>query len=65
MARNVDQAGNFVSVQLIEQKPGIYDKCQADYQAGQNIFGLGKNFSRDEGVWILVKFFRNNISASA
>jgi hypothetical protein len=26
MARKVDEAANFVLVQLIEQEPGIYDK---------------------------------------
>jgi hypothetical protein len=29
MAREVDEAANFVFVQLIEQEPGIYDKCHA------------------------------------
>jgi hypothetical protein len=31
VARKVDEAANFVFVQLIEQKPGIYDKSHADY----------------------------------
>jgi hypothetical protein len=31
VARNVDEAANFVSVQLIEQEPGIYDKRHPDY----------------------------------
>jgi hypothetical protein len=31
MARKVDEAANFVSVQLIEQEPGIYDKRHPDY----------------------------------
>jgi hypothetical protein len=31
MARKVDGAANFVFVQLIEQEPGIYDKCHPDY----------------------------------
>jgi hypothetical protein len=31
MARNVDEAANFVFVQLIEQEPGIYDKRYPDY----------------------------------
>jgi hypothetical protein len=30
MAQKVDGA-NFVSVQLIGQEPGIYNKCHADY----------------------------------
>jgi hypothetical protein len=31
MERKVDEVANFVFVQLIEQEPGIYDKCHADY----------------------------------
>jgi hypothetical protein len=31
MARKVDEAADFVFVQLIEQEPGIYDKCHPDY----------------------------------
>jgi hypothetical protein len=31
MARKADEAANFVFVQLIEQKPGIYDKRHPDY----------------------------------
>jgi hypothetical protein len=45
MARKVDEAANFVFVQLIEQEPGIYDKCHAVYArkdrtvlAGERIF---------------------------
>jgi hypothetical protein len=30
MARKVDEAANFVLVQLIEQEPGIYDKRHPD-----------------------------------
>jgi hypothetical protein len=30
MERTVDEAANFVFVELIEQEPGIYDKCHAD-----------------------------------
>jgi hypothetical protein len=30
MARNVDEAANFVFMQLTEQEPGIYDKCNPD-----------------------------------
>jgi hypothetical protein len=41
MARKADEAAIFVSVQLFEQEPGIYDECHA----GQNRFGSGKNFS--------------------
>jgi hypothetical protein len=31
MVRKVDEAANFVFVQLIEQEPGIYDKRDPDY----------------------------------
>jgi hypothetical protein len=31
MARKVDEAANFLPVQLTEQEPGIYDKCDADF----------------------------------
>jgi hypothetical protein len=31
MARKVDEAANFVYVQLFEQEPGIYDKRHPDY----------------------------------
>jgi hypothetical protein len=31
MAQKVEEAAIFVFVQLIEQEPGIYDKCHPDY----------------------------------
>jgi hypothetical protein len=31
MARKVDEAANFIFVQLIEQEPGLYDKSHPDY----------------------------------
>jgi hypothetical protein len=31
MARKVDEAANFIFVQLIEQEPAIYHKRHADY----------------------------------
>jgi hypothetical protein len=31
MTRKVDEAANFVFVQLIEQERFIYDKCHADF----------------------------------
>jgi hypothetical protein len=31
MARKVDEAANFVFVQLLEEEPGIYDKCHPEY----------------------------------
>jgi hypothetical protein len=35
VTRKVDEAANFVFVQLIEQEPGVYDKRHPDY-ARQN-----------------------------
>jgi hypothetical protein len=32
MARKVDEAANFVFVQLIEQEPAIYDKRHAEWE---------------------------------
>jgi hypothetical protein len=37
MARKVDEAANFVSVQLTEQEPGVYDKRHPDYVKWGNI----------------------------
>jgi hypothetical protein len=51
-------------VQLIEQELDmVYDKCHADYARRDKIDLAWKRISRDKGVWILVKSFRNNISA--
>jgi hypothetical protein len=36
MARKVDEAADFVFVQLIEQEPGIYDKRHPDYARQDN-----------------------------
>jgi hypothetical protein len=32
MARKVGEAADLVFLQLIEQEPGMYDKCHADYE---------------------------------
>jgi hypothetical protein len=66
MAWKTDEAANFVSVQLIEQETGIYDKRHPDY-ARQDKIDLAwerKNISWDIGLWIQAKFSRNNISSS-
>jgi hypothetical protein len=31
MTLKIDEAANFVFVLLIEQGPGVYDKCHPDY----------------------------------
>jgi hypothetical protein len=55
MARKVDEAANFVSVQLIEQEPGIYDKCHADYARQDKIDVAWERISREtkeSGSWL-------------
>jgi hypothetical protein len=37
MTRNVDEAANFLFVQLIEPEPGIYGKCNPDYARREKI----------------------------
>jgi hypothetical protein len=65
VVRKADEGDKFVFVQLIVQKPAIYDKRHPDYARQDKIdLSWGKNFSSDEGVWIQVKFFQNNISDS-
>jgi hypothetical protein len=44
MAQKVDEAANFVFVELIEQEPGICDKRHPDC-ARHDRSSLGKNFS--------------------
>jgi hypothetical protein len=46
MARKADEASNFVSVQLIEQEPSMYDKSHPDYVKWDKVdLAWGKNFS--------------------
>jgi hypothetical protein len=62
MVLKVDDAANFVFVQLNEQEPGIYDKCNADCaRRGKiDLVAWGRIFreTKESGSW----FFRNNIS---
>jgi hypothetical protein len=55
MARKVDEAANFVFVQLIEQEPGIYDKCH-EHSARRNKtdFAWERIFHemKESGSWI-------------
>jgi hypothetical protein len=55
MARKVDEAAKFVFMQLIEQEPGIYDKCHADY-ARQNKTDLAweriSHETMESGSWL-------------
>jgi hypothetical protein len=37
MTRKIDEAVNFVFVQLTEQEPGIYDKCHPVYATQDKI----------------------------
>jgi hypothetical protein len=57
MARKVDEASNFVFVQLIEQEPGIYDKCHPDYTRRDKRDSAWKRISREmneSGMYIYV-----------
>jgi hypothetical protein len=48
------EAANFVFVQLIEQKPGIYDKCHADYARRNKIYLAWEKISHEmkqSGSW--------------
>jgi hypothetical protein len=61
--RKVDEAADFISVQLIEQEPGIYDKRHPDY-ARQDKIDLAWETISQETKESGSRFFRNNISAS-
>jgi hypothetical protein len=37
VAQKIDKAADFVFVQLIEQEPGIYDRCHPDYSRQQEV----------------------------
>jgi hypothetical protein len=51
MARKVDEAADVVSVQLVEQEPGIYDERHPHY-AGQDIIGMAwQRTSREMKAW--------------
>jgi hypothetical protein len=52
MARKIDEAANFVFMQLIEQEPGIYDKRHHDYARWYKIDLALERIARNiEGVW--------------
>jgi hypothetical protein len=58
MARKVDDAANFVSVQLIEQEPGIYDKCHADDDRRDKIdFAWEKIYHDTKEAWSWLSSF--------
>lgn len=44
MARQVDEAGNFVFVQLTDHEPGICDERHPDCARQDKIVWLGKEF---------------------
>jgi hypothetical protein len=68
VARKVDEAANFVFVQLTEQEPGIYDKRHSDYARWDKIdlaWEIISHETKESGSRsIQVKFFQNNIRAS-
>jgi hypothetical protein len=55
MARKVDEAANFVFVQLTEQEPDTYDKCHPDYARHNKIdFALERisHEMKESGSWL-------------
>jgi hypothetical protein len=62
MARKVDEAANFVFVQLTEQKPAIYDKRHADYARPDKIHLAWERISHrleESGMWVYVYIYYN------
>jgi predicted RNase H-related nuclease YkuK (DUF458 family) len=47
VAGKVYKAANFVFVQLIEHRPGIHDKCHADYARRDKIDSAWKRISHE------------------
>jgi hypothetical protein len=68
MAWKVDEAANFVFVQLIEQEPGIYDRRHPDY-ARQDKIDLAweriPHEMKESGVCVCVYIQIQNMSAKA
>jgi hypothetical protein len=55
MAQKIDEAANFVFVQLTEQEPGTYDKCHPDCATRDNIHLASERISREmkeSGSWL-------------
>jgi hypothetical protein len=55
IARKVDEETNFVFAQFIEQEPGIYDKCHADYPRQDKIDLVWERIShemKESGSWL-------------
>jgi hypothetical protein len=50
MARKVDEAANFVLVQLIEKEPVIYDKRHPDYARRDKVDFAWENISHEMKV---------------
>jgi hypothetical protein len=63
MARKIDEAADFVSVQLIEQEPGIYNKHHADYARRDKLDLVWDRIfheTKESGSWL--SYFGNSIS---
>jgi hypothetical protein len=55
MAQKVDEAADFVFMQLTEQEPGICDKCHADYARQDKIYLILEKNShemKESGSWL-------------
>jgi hypothetical protein len=68
MARKVDDAANFVFVQLIEQEPGIYDKRHPDYARQDKVDLTWERIShemKESDICIRMYIQIHNMSAKA
>jgi hypothetical protein len=66
MARKVDEAANFVLVQLIEQEPGICDKCHPNYARRDKVDLAWEKIShemKESGMCIYVYIVYNNLNS--
>jgi hypothetical protein len=55
VARKIVEAANFVFVQLIEQEPGMYDKCHTNYARQDKIDLAWERIScemKESGFWL-------------
>jgi hypothetical protein len=55
MTRKTDEDANFVFVKLIEQQPGIHDKCHKDYASQDKIDLAWERISheaKESGSWL-------------
>jgi hypothetical protein len=60
MAQKVDEAANFVFMQLTEQEPGIYVRCHPDYARQDEIDLTWERISHEmesDGMFIYIYIY--------